>query len=337
MQIARLNEYLEWDKNYLFTGVWDLKYLLWKSYIEWVELLVKSSVINILADKRLSWTIRDNIWEGYPILDSRNDEIMKSVFTWIDNLIVNWYELSMRRETDLMSLWVENVVWLNSIIPQMRSIKQTDEIELLRQSQWINIKAFDNIKSIIKLWMSEAKIARLIKIEHLKLWADWESFEPIVAFGENWANPHHINSSDRILTPKDQILIDMWCVYGWYCSDMTRVIFMDDAPQIQKDLYEMVKKVTYDCIEYWKVWMKFIELHKKAEELLWEHKETFWHWLSHSVWVEIHESPSSRNKDAIIQVWNVFSIEPGIYLEKKYWFRYEIMVVATTDWLVELK
>lgn len=337
MQISRLNEYIEWDKNYLFTGEWDLKYLLWKAYIEWVELLVKSSVIKILADKRLSWTIRDNIWDWYEIFDSRNEEIMKSVFSWIDNLIVNWYELSMRRETDLLNLWVENVVWQNSIINEMRAIKQTEEIELLRQSQQTNLKAFELVSKNIKLWITEAEIARLIKIKHLELGADWESFEPIVAFRENWANPHNINSSVRKLTSKDQILIDMWCVYAWYCSDMTRVIFMDDVSQIQKDLYEMVKKVTYDCMEYWKVWMKFTQMQEKAVELLWEYSETFWHWLSHSVWVEIHEAPSSRDKEATIQVWNVFSIEPGIYLEKKFWFRYEIMVVATPEWLIELK
>jgi Xaa-Pro aminopeptidase len=44
--------------------------------------------------------------------------------------------------------------------------------------------------------------------------------------------------------------------------------------------------------------------------------EAFGHSLGHGVGLHIHEAPSlRRNNEKTLQVGNVFSVEPGIYLE----------------------
>lgn len=337
MQISRLQNYLEGEKNYLITNESDVKYLLWNAYFKNVEILVKNRVIFILADTLNMWTISQAIWWDFDVLYSRKPEVMNSLFNWISELIVNPENISMARETRIMWLGVEYVWWNWPILTEMRNIKQEDEIELLRESQRINYETFENIKKKIKLWMSEEEIALMIKMEHLRLWASWESFEPIVAFSENWANPHHINWTEKKLKENDQILIDMWCVYKKYCSDMTRVVFMRNTPTEQEVIYQIVKSVANECKNYWKIWMTFWELNDKAKDLLWMYKDKFNHTLSHWVGVDMHEVPLWPPWfERKIEEWMVFTIEPGLYFPWKYWFRYEIMVVATSEWLLEL-
>jgi Xaa-Pro dipeptidase len=48
------------------------------------------------------------------------------------------------------------------------------------------------------------------------------SFDTIVSFGENSANPHS-TPTDRKLKSGEFILVDAGCIYGGYCSDITRV------------------------------------------------------------------------------------------------------------------
>ena len=87
------------------------------------------------------------------------------------------------------------------------------------------MQALEAVVKTLRSGMSESEIANLIKIKHLELGAEGESFDPVVAIGENGAEPHHMSSPDRHLRSGEQVLIDMGCAYQGYCSDMTRVVF----------------------------------------------------------------------------------------------------------------
>ena len=58
------------------------------------------------------------------------------------------------------------------------------------------------------------------------------SFEPIVAFADDAADPHHQNS-DRALQPGEMVLLDVGGVYHDYCSDMTRTFFTAEPTEKQ--------------------------------------------------------------------------------------------------------
>lgn len=55
---------------------------------------------------------------------------------------------------------------------------------------------------------------------YLDLGADGYSFEPLVAFGANAADPHH-SPDDTVVKPGDCVLFDVGCIKDGYCSDMT--------------------------------------------------------------------------------------------------------------------
>ena len=61
---------------------------------------------------------------------------------------------------------------------------------------------------------------KLLEI-YLELGAEGHSFEPIIAYGDNAADPHHEsdNSTGKV---GDAVVLDIGCIKDGYCADMTR-------------------------------------------------------------------------------------------------------------------
>ena len=58
----------------------------------------------------------------------------------------------------------------------------------------------------------------------------------------------------------------------------------------------------------------------------------FGHGLGHGVGVEIHEYPNlSPASDSILQVGNIVTVEPGIYIPEKFGVRIEDMALITEN------
>ena len=102
-----------------------------------------------------------------------------------------------------------------------RGVKDTEEQEKMRISSAINDKAMAKFKGLIHEGVSEKEVADQMLQIYLDLGADGYSFEPLVAFGANAADPHH-SPDDTVVKPGDCVLFDVGCIKDGYCSDMTR-------------------------------------------------------------------------------------------------------------------
>ena len=88
---------------------------------------------------------------------------------------------------------------------------------------------------------TEKEIAdRLLGI-YLELGAEDFSFPPIVSFGANAADPHHM-PDDTVLKQGDAVLFDVGCVKDGYCSDMTRTFYYKEATEKDREIYELVRR-----------------------------------------------------------------------------------------------
>ena len=69
-------------------------------------------------------------------------------------------------------------------------------------------------KKLIHEGVTEVEVASHMLDIYLKLGASGYSFEPIVAFGKNAADPHHM-PDDTVLQEGDTVLFDVGCYRKW--------------------------------------------------------------------------------------------------------------------------
>ncbi|HIX82898.1 MAG TPA: aminopeptidase P family protein, partial [Candidatus Erysipelatoclostridium merdavium] len=159
------------------------------------------------------------------------------------------------------------------------------------------------------------------------------SFEPIVAFGANGANPHHEND-DSQLKPGDSVIIDMGCKYHGYCSDMTRTVFYKEVSEEAKKVYQLVRKANEAAEAMIKPGVKLCDIDKTARDIISEagYGKEFNHRLGHFIGRDVHEyGDVSVNFDLEVKEGMTFSIEPGVYLPGKFGVRVEDLVLVTKD------
>ena len=148
-----------------------------------------------------------------------------------------------------------------------RMVKDDREQQLMIEASIINDKAMAEMIKQVALDLSEVEVAGKLKDIYQKLGASDISFDTIVAYGKNGANPHHENDDSR-LKPGDSIIIDMGCKYQGYCSDMTRTVFYKEVSQEAKEVYELVKAANEAAEAMIKPGVRLCDIDKTARDLI---------------------------------------------------------------------
>ena len=220
------------------------------------------------------------------------------------------------------------------IIDNLRMQKDEEEKQLMRESSRINDKVMSRFLKEIKEGYTEKQCARLLADLYEEEGAEGLSFEPIVAFGVNGADPHHECDNTK-LKKGDSIVVDIGGLYKHYCSDMTRTVFFKREPSEEhKKIYETVKEANLKAIAKVKAGVKFSEIDAAARDHITKngYGEYFTHRTGHSIGIEVHDKGdvSSINNDRVDEGM-IFSIEPGIYLKNNIGVRIEDLVIVTKD------
>ena len=155
-----------------------------------------------------------------------------------------------------------------------------------------------------------------------------------MCFGANAAVGHY-RCGDVELKRGDCILMDVGCKKDNYCADMTRTFFCGETENEEAErIYNLVLKANRAAEAMIKPGVRFCDIDKAARSVIEEagYGEAFTHRLGHFIGLEVHDfgDVSSVNQDTA-QVGNIFSIEPGIYIEAKYGVRIEDLVLVTED------
>jgi Xaa-Pro aminopeptidase len=130
------------------------------------------------------------------------------------------------------------------------------------------------------------------------------------------------------------VTFDMGAVYGGYCSDMTRTVVLGKADESQRGVYQLVLDAQQRALDMVNPGVKGSDLDKAARGLIEEkgYGENFGHRLGHGVGLDVHEEPIISSKvDDPVSVNMVFTIEPGIYLPKRWGVRIEDTVVVRQE------
>ena len=198
----------------------------------------------------------------------------------------------------------------------LRSIKDNEEVELIKQAQNITDRAFSHIIGYIKESLSEKEIAWELESWIRLNGAEAVPFVPIVASGINAAEPHHF-SGDKRVKKGEMIILDFGAVVSGYSSDMTRTVFLGKPTARQKKIYEIVLSSQNRVLKKLKAGITIKEIDGIAKAVIESEGfgEFFQHNLGHGVGLSVHEKPTlCPLNDSFLAEDMLCTVEPGIYL-----------------------
>ena len=216
---------------------------------------------------------------------------------------------------------------------RLRGQKDAQELERLEQAQRIAEKALEQILTELRVGVTEKEIAARLQYLMLHFGAEKMSFDPIVASGSNGSMPHAV-PTDRKIREGEFVTMDFGCVYGGYCSDMTRTVAVGYATDEMKHVYDTVLKAQLTAIAATKAGVPGKDIDGTARKVIADagYGEYFGHGYGHSLGLEIHENPSpNASNTEPLPAGVVCSAEPGIYLPGKFGVRIEDVTIITED------
>ena len=223
------------------------------------------------------------------------------------------------------------LVPMQAKIDAFRATKEPWEIELMRKAQAITDQTFSELCKIIQAGMTEKELEAELLYRLYKHGAEGPSFDPIVVSGPNTSLPHGV-PGERKLDFGDFITMDFGCIYGGYCSDMTRTVALGFVSEEMDKVYKTVLKAQLAGIAATKAGVAGRDIDGAARKVIADagYGDYFGHGYGHSLGILIHEAPNANTRnDQPMPAGAVVSAEPGIYLPGKFGVRIEDVTVIT--------
>ncbi|MGZ8583233.1 MAG: M24 family metallopeptidase [Actinomycetota bacterium] len=219
-------------------------------------------------------------------------------------------------------------------VERIRWIKDDEELDLLNSAQAVTDQAFDDVLGTLAIGVTERQVARQLETLLRRDGADGLSFEPIVAFGENAAEPHH-EPGHRTLDEGDVIKMDFGALFGGYHADMTRTVAFGEPASELKKVHDIVRQAQQAGIDAIKEGVTGAEVDAAARGVIEGagYGDRFTHGLGHGVGLDVHEGPRLGREygEHTLPARAVVTVEPGIYVPGLGGVRIEDMVEVTPD------
>ncbi len=212
---------------------------------------------------------------------------------------------------------------LSEYCAELREIKHSEELRLLRKAIEITCEAQNKIMQRLSPGLKEYQIEATSEFEFKDHGAEYPGFPSIHGGGANSCVLHYYTNRE-VLDFDDVLVNDIGAEYHGYTADITRTFPVSgEFSEEQKIIYNIVLKAQEKGIEASRAGAKFWAPHKAAvkvisEELMalgliekpYEYKKYFMHGTSHYLGLDVHD-PGTYN---ILQVNNVITVEPGVYI-----------------------
>ena len=284
-------------------------------YFEKAKQVVKSAEVILLS----------NLYNQ--INELLNGENINTVY--LDIAEVN-IEAFLNLKNALSPIEVSSSNKISKVITELRSVKDSFEIENIKAAQSITDEVFSYILNKIELGKTEREIALDLEFFARKKGSDGVAFDFIVVSGKNSSLPHGV-PTEKQLKKGDFVTMDFGARVNGYCSDMTRTVALKGLSDEQKTVYNIVLEAQNRAFEKIKPNAVCYEVDAAAREYIDKfYPGTFGHALGHSLGIDIHERPSFNTRDnTVLKSGTVITVEPGIYIENRFGVRIEDTVIVT--------
>ncbi len=224
-----------------------------------------------------------------------------------------------------------------NVVELQRMIKTPEESTAIRKAAAISDQTLHEVLPMIQAGMTELELANEIDYRSKRLGSEGPAFETIVAAGKRTALPH-AHASHAVIEKDQLIMIDFGSIYHGYYSDITRTFGFGTVGTEIEQAYQILLQAQINALATIKGGTSFGLVDEAARHFLAEHDLAgyFSHNLGHGIGLSCHEYPNIAPKQSVkVQANMVFTVEPGIYLPKKFGIRIEDDVLLTKSGTVE--
>ena len=216
-----------------------------------------------------------------------------------------------------------------------RIIKDAQEIAILKKASKIIDNMFELCTKKIKKGMRESELQAILMsyaIEHEMFDTGYKStLNPlIIAGGPNGALPH-AQVTNRKFASGDLIVVDLTLRYNGYVTDSTRTFGLGSVSKEAKTVYEIVKESQKLGLKAVKPGSSCKSVDDACRDYIKkkEYGKYFIHSTGHGIGVEVHELPNISPKSTTKLAKNMaITVEPGIYIPKKFGVRIEDSLIV---------
>ena len=225
------------------------------------------------------------------------------------------------------------LVRLGAAVEALRTVKDEDEIALLREACAVADRAFAELAGTLRPGRTERDVAHELEDRMRAHGAAAPSFETIVASGPNSAVPHH-RPTERVLERGDFVKLDFGALVAGYHSDMTRTVVLGEPADWQRDVYELVASAQAAGRRALTPGADVQQVDAAARAVIDAagHGADYPHGLGHGVGLEIHEAPTlGTTATGTLGERMPVTVEPGVYLVGRGGVRIEDTLVVRPD------
>jgi Xaa-Pro aminopeptidase len=234
-----------------------------------------------------------------------------------------------RRLGDRVSL-----VPVGGLVEQLRRTKDAAEIEAIAAAQKVADDALEALLAGPFVGRTERELALALEHDMRVRGAAGPAFTSIVAAGPHGALPH-AQPRDVVVEPGQLVVIDWGALVNGYCSDCTRTVATGAIGDRAREAYELVLHAQITALDAVRVGADCHAVDAVARDIIAAagYGEYFGHGLGHGVGLDIHEAPTLSKRipagaDAL-QVNDIVTVEPGVYLPGEFGIRIEDLCVVT--------
>jgi len=212
----------------------------------------------------------------------------------------------------------------SNLFSQLRCIKSEEELGMIEKAAGIVAEGIKAGIEFTKPGVTELAISSQIEQTIKECGGESVPF-CLVLSGANSALPHG-ETSNRKVSAKDVVLMDVGAVYEGYNGDLTRTIFVGEATKKEKEIYDVVAQAQEAAINRVKPGIKAEEVDAAARKVIeiTGYGKYFTHRTGHGLGLEVHEEPYIvQGNKTMLRPGMAFTIEPGIYFFEKFGVRIE--------------
>jgi Xaa-Pro aminopeptidase len=304
-------------ENFLITNPLDVAYLTgFHGGDSYILMMGKSAVL--ISDFRYQEELEH--LNGELTIVIRKGAMAKEVANVVGQLkecAVQAEAMTLAEYTALDKALKTKLIQTTGIVAAMRSIKDADEVKLIKKAVKIQEQALLAVLPSLKPGMTELAIAAMIEAEMKTRGSSAPGFQTIVAAQPNGSFPHYRPGSKKTAANKT-LLIDWGAIFQGYHSDMTRVYAFNSWPRKIAEIYAIALEAKELAADALRPGATSLEIDTIARSYITRHGygEYFGHGLGHGIGFNGHEDPRMTHmaSPTVLMPGHVITIEPGIYL-----------------------